>query len=404
MNKHKFSIALAICVSLFFNLLNAQETGTEKKEEGYVFTETVRLKTTPPRNQFRSSTCWAYATIGMLEAELLRTGKGEHDLSEAFIVHKTYSQKGKNYVRWNGSINFSPGGACHDVTLTMKEFGIVPNEAMDGLVIGEDHFIHSEMDHALKAYVGAIVKNPNKTLTPVWHKGYESILDAYVGPIPEEFEYQGKKYTPKTYFESLSLNMDDYKTFASFTHHPFYEDFIFEVPDNWMLQTVYNIPLDDMMRMLDEALDNGYTVAWAADVSEKGFSWKNGVAIVPDEDNPDVSGTDRDKWESMSNKEKADEIYKFNKPVKEKAITQEMRQQAFDNYQTTDDHGMVIVGRALDQNGTKYYIVKNSWGGIDDHKYGGYFYASESYVRYKTMNITLNQNALSKDLKKKIKY
>lgn len=402
MGKYKFLMTLALCAALFGNVLQAQEEKTEKKEEGYVFKEDVRLKCTPPKNQFRSSTCWSYATIGMLESEIIRAGKGEHDLSEAFIVHKTYAQKANDYVRWNGSINFGPGGACHDVILTMKEYGIVPNEAMDGLVIDEENFVHSEMDHILKGYVTAVVKNPNKKLTPVWRKGYEGVLNAYLGEVPEEFEYNGKKYTPKSYFETLGLNMDDYKTFTSFTHHPFYEEFVLELPDNWMMQTNYNIPLDDMMTMIDEALDNNYTIAWASDVSEKGFSWKNGVAIVPDEKNPDVSGTDRDRWESMSNKEKTDELYKFDKPVKEKTITQELRQQGFDNYETTDDHGMQIVGRAFDQNGTKYYIVKNSWG--TDQKYDGYFYASEAFVRYKTINITLNANAISKDLKKKIKY
>jgi bleomycin hydrolase len=387
---------------LFVNVLKAQEGEAEKKPEGYIFTEDVRLKCTPVKNQFRSSTCWAYSALGMLEAELIRTGKGEYNLSEAFIVYHTLSQKAIDYVRWNGKINFGPGGAFHDVIAVIEQFGIVPNTMYNGLVIGEKNFVHNEMDNVLTGYVETIVKNPNKKLTPVWHKGFTGVLDAYIGKIPEKFDFQGKTHTPMSFAQSLGLKWSDYRTITSFVHHPYYEDFILEIPDNWMMAPAYNVPLDDMIAIIDDALNNGFTVAWASDVSEKGFSWKNGVAVVPDEDNPDVSGTDRDRWEKLSNKDKTEELYKFDKPVKEKTITPQMRQESFDNYQTTDDHGMVIIGRAHDQNGTKYYIVKNSWGN-DDHKYEGYFYASETFVRYKTTDIMLNINAISKELKKKIK-
>jgi len=402
MNIFRLLLSACFILSLSVSILKAQETDAEKQAEGYVFTEDVRLKCTPVKNQFRSGTCWSYSAIGMLEAELIRAGKGEYNLSEAFIVYHTYSQKAVDYVRWNGKINFGAGGAFHDVISVIEQFGIVPNSQYDGLVIGEKNFVHNEMDNVLKAYVDAIIKNPNKKLTPVWHKGFTGVLDAYMGKLPSEFEYQGKKYNSKSFAQSLGLNWNDYREITSFVHHPYYEEFIIEIPDNWMMSTVYNVPLDDLIAIIDESLNHGYTVAWASDVSEKGFSWKHGVAIVPDEDNPDISDTDRDRWEKLSNKDKTEELYKFDKPVKEKTITPQMRQEAFDNYQTTDDHGMVIIGRAFDQNGTKYYIVKNSWGN-DNHKYDGYFYASENFVRYKTTDILVNINAISKELKKKIK-
>ena len=402
MNKYRLSLWAFFILSLSVSVLKAQENETEKKPEGYIFTEDVRLKCTPPKNQFRSGTCWCYSTIGMLEAELIRTGKGEYDLSEAFVVYHAYSQKAIDYVRWNGSLNFAAGGAFHDVIAMIEQYGIVPNKQYNGLVIGEKNFVHGEMDNVLKSYVETIIKNPNKKLTPVWHQGYTGVLDAYIGKLPSDFEHQGKKFTPVSFAQNLGLKWSDYRDFTSFIHHPFYEDFIMEIPDNWMFGKAYNVPLDDLIAIIDESLNHGYTVAWGSDVSEKGFSWKNGVAIIPDEENPDISGTDREHWEKLSDKDKTEELYKFDKPVKEKIITQQMRQEAFDNYQTTDDHGMLIIGRAFDQNGTKYYIVKNSWGN-DKHKYDGYFYASETFVRYKTTDIMVNINALSKDLKKKIK-
>jgi len=382
--------------------LNAQDTVKEKPaDSGYVFTETISLPVTSVKNQYRSGTCWSYSAISFLESELLRNGKDTFDLSEMYCVRECYADKAPLYVRFQGKHNFGGGGAAHDVTYVLKNYGMIPEQVYSGLVIGEDKPVHGEMDAVLEAYVDAVVKNPNRKLTPVWGKGYDGILDAYLGPVPEKFTYKGVEYTPESFANMLGLNPDDYVELASYTHHPFYSKFILEVPDNWLMDEVYNVPLEDMMRIIDNSLEKGYTVVWGSDVSEKGFSWKNGVAIVPDKDAPELAGLEQSKWEKMTDKEKEELLYKFKKPVPEKKITQEMRQQEFDNYQTTDDHGMHIYGMAKDQDGNIYYIVKNSWG-TDGHKYNGHFYASKPFVELKTMDIMVNKNAIPKDIKNKL--
>jgi bleomycin hydrolase len=278
---------------------------------------------------------------------------------------------------------------------------MLPSEAYSGNVIGEDKPVHGEMDAVLDAMVNAIVKNPNKKLTPVWHQAFDGVLDAYLGKVPDKFTYKGKEYTPKSFADMLGLNPDDYIELTSFSHHPFYSRFIIEVPDNWAMDQAYNLPLNDLMEVIHNSIENGYTVAWGADVSEKGFSWKNGVAVVPDKNSPEMAGLETAKWVKMSDADKDKLLYKFDKPVPEKKITQEQRQLEFDNYQTTDDHGMLITGTAKDQNGNPYFLVKNSWG-LDGSPYKGYFYASEPYVQLKTMDIMVNIKAIPKDIRKKL--
>jgi bleomycin hydrolase len=372
----------------------------EKKDEGYVFTMKKEIKVTPVKDQYRAGTCWSYSGLAFVEAELLRMGKPEVDLSELFIVWYSYSDKAKKYVRMHGNINFGGGGAFHDVFNVIRDHGIVPEEAYKGLNYGEDNHVHGEFDAVLKAYVSAIKENENKKLSTAWHNGFNGILDAYLGKLPEEFTYNGKKYTPKSYADELGINTDDYVNITSYTHHPFYSQFILEIPDNWAWGLAYNVTLDEMMQVMDNAINNGFTVCWGADVSEKGFKWSKGVAVVPEEDRPDLDGLERDKWEKLSAKEKESMLYGLDKIMPEKKITQETRQLAFDNFQTTDDHGMLINGIATDQNGTKYYYVKNSWNTAN--VYNGYFYASEAFVRYKTMNIVVHKDALPKELKKKL--
>lgn len=378
-----FCLALLLTINAF-----SQEQKEEKQEEGYKFTEIKKLKVTSVKDQYRSGTCWSFSGIGFIEAELLRMGKGEYDFSEMFIVRKAYEDKAKQYIRWHGSVNFGGGGAFHDVIQMIKKYGIVSEEQYSGLNYGDTAHIHGEIDAILKAYLDAVKQNPNKKLSNAWFDGYCGILDVYFGKI---------NATPIKQ-EVLGLNMDNYVEITSFTHHPFYEKFILEVPDNWMFDEVYNVKLDEMMEIIDNALNNGYTVAWGADVSEKGFSWTKGVAVVPSEDRPDLSGLEREKWEKLSTKEKEALLYSFDKPLKEKQITQEMRQDGFDNYQTTDDHGMLICGIAKDQNGNKFYIVKNSWNTTNAYK--GYLYASEAFVKLKTIDIAVHKDAIPKNLKK----
>ncbi|MDD2563435.1 MAG: C1 family peptidase [Salinivirgaceae bacterium] len=377
----------------------AQEE-TEKKQ-GYDFTPIKEVKVTSVKNQSRSGTCWSFATATFVESELLKMGKPELDLSEMFVVRKTYEEKADMYVRMHGSSNFGGGGAVNDVIDVIAKYGMMPEKAYTGLEYGEDIHVHGELDKLLKAYVDAVVSNPNRKLSSAWKKGFNGILDAYLGVVPDKFDYNGKLMTPKEFAATyVPINPDDYHYFSSFTHHPFYEKFILEVPDNWTYKRFVNLPLDELMRVIDNAINEGHSISWAADVSERGFSWKNGLAIVPETDIEEMSGSERLKWEAMTDAERKKQMFSFETPMPEKAITQEIRQEDFDNYKTTDDHGMQIVGIFKDQNGVKYYKVKNSWG-TDNHKYEGYLFASESFVRYKTLSILVNKNVVPKEIKKK---
>lgn len=376
----------------------SQEDSITEKKEGYIFTDEIRLPATPVKDQFRSGTCWSFGTNSMIESELLRMGMGEIALSEMFVVRHTYAAKADRYVRLHGNMNFSAGGALPDAFWVYKNFGMVPDEAYDGKVIGEKNHVHGEMDAVFKAYVDAVIKNPNRKLTPVWKEGFISLLDAYLGLYPEEFIFKGKTYTPQSFARFLGVDADDYLQLSSFTHHPFYQPFIVEVPDNWNWDKAWNLPIEEFMEVIDGALNNGYTVVWASDISEKGFSHRKGVAIVPETDPEMLDGMERGRWEKLTQKEKDEMLYSFEEPVQEKTITQEERQRGFDNFTTTDDHAMHIIGTARDQNGTKYYIVKNSWG-TDNNPYGGYLYASEAFVKYKTISIMVNKNAMSRKIR-----
>ena len=318
-----------------------------------------------------------------------------------FIVRNDYIEKAIKYVRMHGDIAFSAGGSAYDVLYIIDKYGIVPEEVYTGLNYGTDKHQHGELDAILKGYVDAIIANPNKKLSTAWLDGFKAVLDTYLGKVPEKFTYNGVEYTPQSFAKSLGIKASDYVPLTSFTHHDFYKPFAIEVPDNWLWSEYYNIPLNELMETIDYAIDKGFTVMWASDVSEKGFQYLKGFAEVPvEKKNENLSGTELARWVKLSKSEKEGELYKFEEPEEEQYIDQKLRQEAFDNYETTDDHGMVFVGTAVDQNGTKYYKVKNSWG--TEQIYGGFFYASEAFVKYKTMDILVHKDAVPVKILKKL--
>jgi aminopeptidase C len=371
----------------------------EKKDTaGFVFTAVKEIPITSVKNQNRSSTCWSFSALGFLESELLRLGKGEYDLSEMFVVHHTMIDRAERYVRLHGDNSFSPGGSFEDVLYCTRNYGLVPQEAMQGIMYGDTLPVHTELDAVAAAYVDAIAKGKLKKLSPVWKKGLTGIYDTYLGTYPEKFTYKGKEYTPKTFVQSLGLNTEDYVSLTSFTHHPFYTEFAIEIQDNWRNALSWNLPLNELTAVIDNAVDKGYTVAWGSDVSETGFT-RDGIIVLPDLERSDLTGSDMARWTGLTAEDKRKEA--TSKPGPEKKVTQEMRQAGFDNWETTDDHGMLIYGIAKDQNGKEYYMVKNSWG--TNSKYKGTWYASKAFVEYKTMNILVHKDAVPKEIAKKIK-
>ena len=395
MNKLIALAALGLC----FSSVNVNAQDNAKDKEGFVFTTVKENPITSIKNQNRSSTCWSFSGVGFFESELLRLGKGEFDLAEMVLVHHTMQDRGENYVRYHGDASFSPGGSFYDFVACYNKYGMVPQDVMPGIMYGDSMHVHNELDAVAGAYVQAIGKGNYRKLTPVWKKGLESIYDTYLGKCPKEFEYKGKTYTPRTFAdEVLGLNMNDYVSLTSYTHHPFYSKFIIEIQDNWRNAESYNLPLDEFMAVMDNAVKNGYTFAWGSDVSEQGFT-RNGIAVMPDASKgAELTGSDMAHWLGLSSTDKRNEL--TSKPLPEMTITQEMRQEAYDNWETTDDHGMLIYGIAKDQTGKEYFMVKNSWG--ESGKYKGIWYASKAFVAYKTMNILVHKDALPKDIAKKL--
>ncbi len=395
------AILAGITTVLLSTAVNAQDVKTIhlSPEIGYGFTVVKDIEATPVQNQNRTGTCWSFSTLGFFESELIRTGKGEHNLSEMYIVNHTYRDKAERYVRMHGKANFGPGGLAFDIAHVWDKYGVVPESVYNGLNYGTDEHNHSELNHILTAYVEAVVDNRQKTLSPKWKEGYAAVVDTYLGEIPETFEYRGKEYTPQSYAAEMELNMDDYVSITSYTHHPFYEPFVLEIPDNWMQMQSYNLPLEELMEVIDGAIMSGYSFAWGADVSEKGFAFREGLAILPeDESTIAVKGKDNKHFNDAG----ADKVSNaFEAPVPQKEVNQVMRQEGFDNWMTTDDHAMQITGIVEDKNGDKYYIVKNSWG-TERSELDGYFYASEAYLKLKTMNIYLHKDAIPKELAKKL--
>ncbi len=353
----------------------AQDKPSEKKESQYEFTLINQVKTTPVISQASTSTCWCFATTSMLESEIIRLGGTEVDLSEMFTVRSAYQDKADKFVRLHGATSFPAGGAQHDVTASIEKYGIVPQATYPGLEYGEAAHKHGETHAILNGIVENVIKNRNKKVTPVWKDAFNSVLDVYFGNIPESFEYDGKSYTPKSFAESLPIDPDDYIEFSSYLHHPFYQEFELEVPDNWMHKSMQNVPIDEFMEIIEYALNKGISICWAADIS--GLNFRPGIATIP-ADGADV-------------KDPAHE---------EKTINQKDRQFVFDNYNLTDDHAMHLVGLAKDQNGKLYFIEKNSWGTANPYK--GFSYLSESFMRLRTMSIMVHKDGVPKKIMKKL--
>lgn len=388
-------ILLIVSLGIFSLSTMAQNA---KASEGFVFTTVKESPITSVKNQNRSSTCWSFSGLGFLESELLRLGKGEYDFAEMFVVHKTMQDRAVNYVRHHGENSFSPGGSFYDVIYCMKHYGLVPQEVMPGIMYGDSLPVHNELDATVQGYVNAITTSKLTKLTPVWRNGIRAIYDTYLGECPEKFTYKGKEYTPKTFVESLGLNADNYISLTSYTHHPFYSQFAIEIQDNWRNGLSYNLPINEFMEVMENAVNKGYTFAWGSDVSEQGFT-RDGIAVMPDAaKGAEITGSDMARWTGLTAADKRKEL--TSKPLPEMEITQEMRQEAFDNWETTDDHGMVIYGIAKDQNGKEYFMVKNSWG--TNNTYKGTWYASKAFVAYKTMNILVHKDALPKEIAKKL--
>ena len=368
--------------------------------EGWQFTTIDSVGITPVKDQNRSGTCWCFSTIGFLESEILRTKGIELDLSEMFIVNHNMLDRATYFVRQYGEgSQYAPGGSAYDVLYCMEHYGLVTQDAMPGIRYGDTLPNHTEVDAICKGFLGGITGGKVKKLSPVWREAFQAIWDTYLGKCPETFSYNGKTYTPLEFKEWLGLKESDYVSLTSYTHHPFYTRFALEVPHNWRMDQMYNVPMDEMMQIIDNAIRHGYTLAWGADVSETGFTRK-GIGVMPDADHgADITGSDAAKWLGLSADDKRKELTK--KPLPEVEVTQEMRQKAYDNWETTDDHGMQLFGIAKDQNGKEYYMVKNSWGTAKSD-YKGIWYVSRAFMAYKTNNIVVHKDAIPKDIRKKL--
>ena len=393
MNRIKTIVLLLALIVIMPSLLFAQE-------RAYQITDDVVVPHTSVKNQSRSGTCWCFAGIGMVEAEILRKYNVELDLSEMYLVRWAYANKFEKYVRMQGTCNFSPGGEVFDVLYAINENGMMTEEAYNGLVLGEGIHNHGELHSVLAEYGKIVNKQHNGKISKAWPAMVQSVLDVYLGTTPETFEFEGSQYDAKSFAEKYPININDYVQIGAFTNHENYKPYIMPIQDNWTNTLTYNMPLDELMNELDNALNNGYTVGWAQDVSDKGFSRDAGVGVVLENDIEKIRQSDPKKYKKMSDDEIRASLYKFETVMPEKEVTEDMHQEAYENGQTTDDHSMLIVGIAHDQQGNKYYKVKNSWSA--NYGYDGYWYCSEPYVRLHTMFFTVNKEGLTSDIKTKL--
>lgn len=394
------STILFIGILFSFFTSNATEKKEKKQEEGYQFTRKIEIPATTVKDQASSGTCWSFATTSFIESELIRLGKGTYDLSEMFFVYYAYPQKAKKYLRYQGHANFDEGGQAHDVMNIFAQFGCIPEEVYNGINYGLKYHRHSEVLAIMKGVLDHSLENKsgfsNKSLDVV-----NASLNIYLGQVPDTFSVKGISYTPLSFSKELGINPADYVELTSYDCYPFYEKVNLEIPDNWSQGTYFNLPVDELMQIINEAFAKGYSVNWDGDISEPGFSHNHGVAIIPESDPKNMEESERVKWEKLSQEEQAEMLFDFSKPRNEKKITQQMRQTSFDKFLTTDDHLMHLTGTAVDQKGTPYYITKNSWAG-DSNDLGGYLYMSESYVRLKTIAIQVHKDCIPQTIKSKL--
>ena len=375
--KIRFTIFTLVTVVLFAVSYYPQNEGEKNnKPARHTFTMLYQIGATSVKNQANTGTCWDFATQSFLESELMRMGKGKYNLSEMFVVRCTYPLKAERYIRHHGKYQFGPGGQAHDVLTVLDKYGAVPYSVYPGLEPGDSLYDNTELDDVLTSVLKTIVGM--KKITSHYEDVVNAICDIYLGKVPKKFEYDGKEYTPKSFGESLGINTKNYVEITSYTHHPFYSKFVLEVPDNWEDGEYYNVPINDLIKIIDNAVETGYTVAWDGDVGRDNFYRKKDYAVVPLDDDTSKTG-----------------------PEKEKDVTQATRQKAYDDYTTTDDHLMQITGMAKDQAGTIFYYTKNSWG-TKDKKYGGYWYMSEPFVKLRTIAIMVNKDAVPKDIREKL--
>jgi len=373
------------------------QVASDSVPEKFIFTKGIELPVSPVKDQSASGTCWSFATTSFIESELLRTTKDTFDLSEMFFVRKAYETKAVNYVRLHGTANFGEGGQAHDVLNVIRKYGMTTEAAYSGLANGQTKPAHAELEAVLSAMVGAISKNPAGKLSPEWVKAISGVLDVYMGKIPDTF---GENNTTAIDFGG-NINPEDYIEITSYNHHPYYSAFSLEIPDNWSGGMYYNVKLDELIEIMDYSLKQGYTFTWDGDVSDKGFSHQRNVAIVPEVKIENITGSERSKWDKLSEKERKQQFFSFEKPVPEKDITTEMRQSAFDNFSATDDHLMHVNGTVTDQNGKRYFRTKNSWAS-DSNSSGGFLNISEAYMRLNTIAILVHKNAIPKEIRKKL--
>ena len=343
------------------------------------------VQTSPVKSQARTGTCWSFATTSFIETELIRMGQGEFDLSEMFFARYAYESKADLYIRYHGMANFGPGGQAHDVMNVVRNYGMAIEQAYPGIMYGGTSHNHGELNTVLEAYVEGVLKA--KQISPVWEKAFSAILDTYLGPVPEKMDINGKELSPMEFVSSVGFNPDDYLELTSFTHHPYYKTFVLEVPDNWSNDSYYNLPIDELMEIVVDALKNGYSVCWDGDMSDQGFSHRKGIAVVPEKDWNEISGEEKDSV--------------FTHAITEKEITPEMRQKMFNNFKMTDDHLMHLTGLYKDENGNYFYLTKNSWG-EKSNDFGGFLYMSDAFLRKGTIAIMIHIDAVPKKIMNKL--